>query len=87
MLVSGDPKVAEHPIIGFNVIKELLNRWNKGMPKSDAIQEVSRLFSVEMKSARSVLKLMQKPTANLNVGTVLAGKRKIRLAAGQVSSV
>lgn len=51
MLVSGDPKVAEYPIIGFNVIEELLNQWGKGMSKSDAIQKVSRLFSVEMKSA------------------------------------
>lgn len=55
MLVSGDPKVAEHPITGFNVIEELLNQWGKGMSKSDAIQKVSRLFPVEMKSARSVL--------------------------------
>ena len=43
MLVSGDSKVAEQPIIGFNVIEELLNRWDKGMRKSDAIQKVSRL--------------------------------------------
>lgn len=87
MLVSGDPKVAEHPIIGFNVIEELLNWWDKEMPKSDAILKVSRLFSVEMKSARSVLKLMQKSNAKVNVGTVQAGKRGIRLAAGQITTI
>lgn len=68
MLVSGDPKVAGHPIIGFNVIEELLSRWDKEMPKLEAILKVSRLFSVEMKSARSVLKLMQKLNAELHVG-------------------
>lgn len=87
MLVSGDSKVAEQPIIGFNVIEELLSRWDKGMRKSDAIQKVSRLFSVEVKSARSVLKIMHPTNASLNVGTVQVGKRGIRLAAEQVTTI
>lgn len=35
------------PITGFDVIAELLNWWDKGKPKSDTIQNISRLFLVE----------------------------------------
>lgn len=79
--------VPEHPIIRFNVIEELLNQWDQGMPKSDAIKKVSRLFSLEMKSAGSVIKLMQKPNGKLNVRTVQAGKREVRLAVGQITTI
>lgn len=87
MLVPRDPKVVEHPIIGFSVIEELLNRWDKGMPNSDATRKVSRLYSVEMKTARSVLKLMQTQTPSLEVGTGQTDKRGLRLAAGQITTI
>lgn len=51
------------------------------------ILQVSKAFSVTFKSAKSMLRLVQSPEINEEVGIVHTGKKKIRLAAGQVSVV
>lgn len=51
MLVSSDPNVAEQPIIGFNVIEEVVSKWGKQQSKSQNIQKISRIFSVSVENS------------------------------------
>ena len=86
MLVSSDPNVAEQPIIGFNVIEEVVGKWGKRQPKTHNIQKMSQIFSVSVKTAKAMLKIIQTPDSNHSVGTVQTGKREIRLTAEQITT-
>lgn len=86
MLVSSDANVAEQPIIGFNVIEEVVGKWGTQQPKAQNIQNISRMFSVSVRTAKSMLKLLQTPDSNQSVGTAQTGKRGIRLAAEQITT-
>lgn len=86
MLVSSDPNVAEQPIIGFNVIEQVVGKWTKRQQKSHNIQKISRIFSVSVKTAKSMLTLLQTADPSQSVGTVRTGKRGIRLAAEQITT-
>lgn len=87
MLVTSDSNVAENPIIGFNVIEEVINRWDTQRLKLNSVQMVSEAFSVSVKTAKSMIRLMQMADADGNVGTVRAGKRNIHLAADQITTI
>ena len=86
MLVSSDPNVAEQPIIGFNVIEEVVSKWGKRQSKLQNIHKISRIFSVSVGTAKSMLKLLQTPDSNQSVGTVQTGKRGIRCAGEQITT-
>ncbi|KAL3966228.1 nuclear receptor co-repressor 2 [Sarotherodon galilaeus] len=86
MLVSSDPNVAQLPIIGFNVIEEVVSKWGKRQPRSRNVRKISQILSVSVNTAKSVLKLLQSPDQNQSVGTVLAGKRGLCLAAEQITT-
>ncbi|KAJ8369291.1 hypothetical protein SKAU_G00093190 [Synaphobranchus kaupii] len=86
MLVSSDPNVAEEPIIGFNVIEEVVGKWGKQQPKAQNINKISRIFSVSVQTANSMLKLLQTPDPSQGVGIVLTGKRGVRLTAEQITT-
>lgn len=79
ILVSSDPNVAEQPIIGYNVIEEVIGEGT--------IQKVGRAFSVTFKTAQAMLKLIQSSDSEGDVGIVHTGKRTINLAAEQVTTV
>lgn len=85
MLVSSDPNVAEQPIIGFNVIEEVVGKWGKRQPWSQHYQRISRIFSVSVKTAKAVLKVLHTDQSPC-VGTVQTGKRGIHLAAEQITT-
>lgn len=87
MLVTSDHNVAENPIIGFNVIEELINRWEKQRPKFNSVQVISQSFSVSAKTARSMISLMQTADATKDIGTVQAGKKNIHLTAEHITTI
>ncbi len=86
MLVSTDRNVAEKPIVGFNVIEEVVGKWGGRQSKPQNIQKISRMFSVSVRTAKSVLKLLQTSDPSQGVGTVLTGKRGIHLAAERITT-
>lgn len=59
MLMTGDPNVAENPIIGFNVIEEVVNRREKQRHKPNTTHMVSQAFSISITAAKSILKLLK----------------------------
>ncbi|XP_053561507.1 olfactory receptor 1002-like [Bombina bombina] len=57
---ASDPKVAEDPIIGFNIIEELVSQEKRVAGTSvKIIQMMSTAFSVTAKTAETMLKFMQ----------------------------
>ncbi|CAL9690550.1 unnamed protein product [Knipowitschia caucasica] len=86
ILVSSDSNVAEQPIIGFNVIEEVVGLWDKGHLRTKHIQKISQTFSVSVKAARSIVKILQTNRGNERVGTAHTGKKEIRLPAAQIST-
>lgn len=87
MLVASDSSVAENPIIGYNIIEELIGRWEKLGPRSSTVGRVSKAFSISINKARSMLRLLKTVNSNVTVGTVRVGRQKIRLNAGQITTV
>lgn len=65
ILVSDDPKVAERPIIGYNVIKEVVTAESPGSRVDPTtIQTVRSAFSIRLRIAMMVVKLIQTPDLN-----------------------
>ncbi len=87
ILVSSDPNVAEQPIIGYNVIEEVLGEETMRHSKSETIKKMCRAFSVTFKTAQSMLKVIESSDSDGDVGIVHTGKRRISLAAEQVTIV
>lgn len=87
MLVASDARVAENPIVGYNVIEEIISRWEKQWPQSSTVQRVSKAFSISINKARTMLNLLRTVHSNVIVGNVRVGKQKIQLSAGQITTV
>lgn len=85
ILVSSDPNVAEQPIIGYNVIEEVVGGAASQHPKAETIKRVCNAFSVTFKTAQTLLKIIQNSDSDEGVGIVHMGKRRISLAAEQVT--
>lgn len=84
ILVSTDPHVAEQPIIGFNVIKAVLSQKRGHKSERDTVCEVSTSFSVQFKTAKLVITLIQSTDSGNEAGIVQTGRRQIHLSANQV---
>lgn len=52
MLVASDSSVAENPIIGYNIIEEIIGRWEELGPQSSTVGRVSKAFSISINKAR-----------------------------------
>ncbi len=87
MLVASDARVAENPIIGYNIIEEIITRWEKQRQRSSTDSRVSKAFSISINKARSMLKLLKTVNLNVTVGMVRVGIQKIQLKAGQITTV
>lgn len=68
------------------MIEEIVGKWVRQQAKPQNIQKISRMFSMSVRTAKSVLKLLQTPDPSHGVGTVRTGKRGIRLAAEQITT-
>ncbi|KAL2084771.1 hypothetical protein ACEWY4_020289 [Coilia grayii] len=88
ILVSGDPGVAERPIIGYNVIEEVVKAQHTGFRVDPTtIQTVSATFSIRPRIARMVVKLIQTPDQHESVGVVTTGRRRVTLSANEVTTI
>ncbi|KAL1264187.1 hypothetical protein QQF64_004542 [Cirrhinus molitorella] len=87
MLVASDASVAENPIIGYNVIEEIIGRWEEQRPQSNTVRRVSKAFSISINKARMMLNLLKTVNSSVTVGTVRFSKQKIQLNAGQITTV
>uniref|UniRef100_A0A8C5PSX6 ribonuclease H n=1 Tax=Leptobrachium leishanense TaxID=445787 RepID=A0A8C5PSX6_9ANUR len=88
ILVSEDPQVAENPIIGFNVIEELISQEKRVAETSaSVIQMMSRAFSVTAKTAETMLGLMHTSATSYDEGIVRTGQKKIVLPANQTTFI
>lgn len=86
ILVSSDPKVAEEPIIGYNVIEEVTGESSQ-KSKTETIHTVCKAFQITVQTAQSVLQLIHAPLCDDDVGVVHTGRKTITLAAEQVTTV
>lgn len=60
ILASSDPAVASDPIIGYNVIEAVINEEGKKTKeeRKQLSHKVSKVFSITVKTAQNVVKLM-----------------------------
>lgn len=90
VLVSSDPNVAEEPIIGFNVIEEIVKgpRTLEGeTPIDGTVNMVRDAFSVSVKAAKELVQIMQVCRTNDSSCVVRTGKGKVRLPPGQATTI
>jgi len=89
MLVSSDPAVANDPIIGYNVIKAVVNKdaGRTALEKKELAHKVSKAFSTTVKTAQMVMKLMQHRDAHQDAGVARTGWKRVFLPAKQVTTV
>lgn len=88
ILVSDDPGVAERPIIGYNVIEEVVKAQSPGSRVDPTtIQTLSATFSIRPRIARMVVKLIQTPDLRESVGVVTTGRRRVHLPANEVTTI
>lgn len=90
VLVSSDPNVAEHPIIGFNVIEEVLNTQLKQqgvMTDENAEQIVSGAFGIDSCAANNLIQLMHTYQSDNEEVIVKTGKQKTVLLPGETITV
>lgn len=89
VLVSSDPNVAQDPIIGFNVIEEVINeQMKRGATNYDcAASIVSNAFDIDAVSAKTFIQLMQThQTAEVET-QVKTGRGKVKLGPGEVVTI
>lgn len=92
VLVSSDPNVAEDPIIGFNVIEEVINeqlKQQQGVTASDRATEiVSSAFDIDSGEAKTFIQLMHAHQSSSSEGILVrTGKSKVVLHPGKVTTV
>ena len=91
VLVSSDPNVAEDPIIGFNVIEEVINeqlRQQQGSTASgDVTEVVSGAFDIDSNAAETFIQLMHTHQDNTDGTIVKTGKDKVVLHPNEVTPV
>lgn len=88
ILVSSDPAVASDAIIGYSVIEAVINKKEaktRGEQRQLAHQ-VSKAFSITVKTAQNVVKLVQRGL-DPDTGVVRTGGKRIVLPANQVSTI
>lgn len=91
VLVSSDQNVAEDPIVGFNVIEEVINeqlKQQKGTAGSDSTTAVvSGAFEIDSYAAHTFIQLIHTHQATSEETIVKTGKDKVVLLPGEVTTV
>lgn len=89
MLVSSDLTVAEDPIIGYNVIEEVVKRIEDapGRGEKKTLHTMSSAFSITHSEAHSLMKLIRSKEQEVTVGVVKIGRKHVYLPANQVTTV
>uniref|UniRef100_A0A3B5Q730 Gypsy retrotransposon integrase-like protein 1 n=1 Tax=Xiphophorus maculatus TaxID=8083 RepID=A0A3B5Q730_XIPMA len=87
VLVSSDSSVAQQPIIGYNVIEEVLGDNTLKHRKPEVIQNVCGAFAVTVQTAQTIVKLIQTSDSQVDVGLVHTGRSRIKLAAEQITII
>lgn len=88
VLVSSDPAVASDPIIGYNVIEAVVSQ-KKTKTKEERKQlayKVSKAFSITVRTAQNVVKLIQSGSAP-DTGVACTGRKRVPLPANRVSTI
>lgn len=88
ILVSSDSAVATDPIIGYNVIEMVIKgseTKTKG-ERNELAYKISKAFSIPVKIAQNVVKLME-GVSNPDTGVAHTGRKRIPLPANQVSTI
>ncbi|XP_063049996.1 uncharacterized protein LOC134444699, partial [Engraulis encrasicolus] len=86
MLVTSEKGAAEEPIIGYNVIEQLL-KSGVGHPQEVVAQAVSTAFSFDCKKAEMFVKIVKASDPECSDGVVRMGRQREVIPAGQVKSV
>lgn len=91
VLVSSDPNVAENPIIGFNVIEEVINEQLKQQQNATANDSttgmVSSAFDIDAGTAKTFIQIMHAHQSSNEGITVRTGKSKVVLHPGEATTV
>ncbi|KAL6463235.1 hypothetical protein MHYP_G00276260 [Metynnis hypsauchen] len=86
MLVTNEIGVAEEPIIGYNVIEQLVKNGVEH-PPAITTQAMSSAFSFDCKKAELLVKLIKTSDSECNDGTVRLGRQREVIPAGQTKAV
>lgn len=79
MLVSSDPTVAEDPIIGYNVIEEIVKQM-KDMPgdrEKKMLHTMSFAFSITHGKAHMLMKFIWSKEQEITVGVVKIVNKRV----------
>lgn len=90
ILVSSDPKVAEDPIIGYNVIEEVIKgqmKRQRTAPDENTARVVSGAFAIDPKIAKTLIHVMHSCHSDSEGGVVKTGRRRTVLPPGQATTV
>lgn len=89
MLVSSDPTLAEDPIIGYNVIKEIVKRMEDTPRHRDRkmLHTMSSAFSITRREAHTLMKLIRSEEQVVNMGVVNTRRNLVYLPANQVTTI
>lgn len=87
MLVSGDLAVPEDPIIGYNVVEVVINRdaGRTALGRKELAQNVSKAFSITVKSAQMVIK--QHSDTDQDTSVIRTGWKEVFLPAKCATTV
>lgn len=86
MLVTDEKGAAEEPIIGYNVIEQLL-KSGVDHPQEVITQAVSTAFSFDCKKTEMLVRMIKANDPECSDGMVRMGRQKEVIPAGQVRSV
>ena len=86
VLIARDPQVAEEPIIGYNVIEQLLKRGMEQHPDVTS-KNVSTAFSFDCKRTEVLMQLIQSTDGDSKDGVVRVGRTRTVIPAGQMKEV
>ncbi|KAL6468437.1 hypothetical protein MHYP_G00241140 [Metynnis hypsauchen] len=86
MLITNEIGVAEEPIIGYNVIEQLVKNGVEH-PPDITTQAMSSAFSFDCKKAELLVKLIKTSDSECNDGTVRLGRQREVIPAGQTKAV
>ncbi|CAI5668147.1 unnamed protein product [Oreochromis niloticus] len=90
VLVSSDPNVAQDPIIGYNVIEEIINEQLKqqGVKNSDcAANIVSSAFGIDTGSAKTFIQLIETHRTAAEEIQVKTGRSKVVLGPSEATTI
>ncbi|XP_058868339.1 uncharacterized protein LOC131709687 [Acipenser ruthenus] len=84
--MSSDPKVAEVPIIGYNVIEEVIKGQMSTAPDENTARVVSGAFAIDPKIAKTIIHVMHSCHFDSEGGVVKTGRRRTVLPPGQATT-